>query len=114
MPVIRAALWRHRLEIFGMFPSGGRPGAGCRGESDRAHTKADRSIRLDAHQRRDSVAQPAMSQIVPAALVPIEREFRLGQRQWHFIDFDRQMFRRMDAHAFRHRTDQVGAFDHMR
>jgi hypothetical protein len=24
------------------------------------------------------------------------------------------MFRRMDAHAFRHRTDQVGAFDHMR
>ena len=80
MTVIRAALRRHRLEIFGMFPSGGRPGAGCRGESDRAHTKADRSIRLDAHQRRDSVAQPTMSQIVPAALVPIEREFRLGQR----------------------------------
>src|SRR5580704_9660343 len=92
---------------------GGRPGAGCRGKSDRAHTKADRSIRLDPHQRRDSVAQPAMSQIVPAALVPIEREFRLGQRQWHFIDFDRQIFRRMDAHTFRHSTDQVGAFDHM-
>src|SRR3984957_15928435 len=59
-------------------------------EREGAHTKADRSIRLDAHQRGDSVAQPAMSQIVPAALVPIEREFRLGQRQWHFIDFDRQ------------------------
>ena len=41
MTVIRAALGLHWLEIFGMFPSGGRPGTGCRGESDRAHTKAD-------------------------------------------------------------------------
>src|SRR5258708_16048576 len=36
---IRAALWRHRLEIFGMFPSGGRPGARRRGRGGPAPTK---------------------------------------------------------------------------
>lgn len=30
-----------------MWTSGRAAGAACRGESDRAHTKADRSIRLD-------------------------------------------------------------------
>jgi hypothetical protein len=80
----------------------------------RTHRSTSRSIRPGAQQRRDSVAQPPVSQIVAAALVPIEREFRLGQRQWHFIDIDRQARRRMYTHAFWYRTDQVGAFDHMR